>query len=67
MKHHNIEALGRMLYIAGYYLLILASLILLVAMIGGIVLTQEVGSEVGPMAKRQEIFFQTSRIYEKLS
>ena len=64
MKYHNIEALGRILYIACYYLFILASLILLVAMIGGIVLTQEVGSEVGPMAKKQEIFFQTSRIYE---
>nr|QQK55183.1 NADH dehydrogenase subunit 6 [Letepsammia formosissima]QQK55196.1 NADH dehydrogenase subunit 6 [Rhombopsammia niphada]QQK55209.1 NADH dehydrogenase subunit 6 [Letepsammia superstes] len=61
MKYHNMEALGRILYIACYYLFILASLILLVAMIGAIVLTQEIGSEVGPMAKRQEIFFQTSR------
>nr|YP_009139540.1 NADH dehydrogenase subunit 6 [Discosoma nummiforme]AKF78551.1 NADH dehydrogenase subunit 6 [Discosoma nummiforme] len=67
MKYHNIEALGRILYIACYYLFILASLILLVAMIGGIVLTQEVGAEVGPLAKKQEIFLQTSRAYDKLS
>nr|YP_004581256.1 NADH dehydrogenase subunit 6 [Fungiacyathus stephanus]AEG79854.1 NADH dehydrogenase subunit 6 [Fungiacyathus stephanus] len=61
MKYQNMEALGRVLYIACYYLFILASFILLVAMIGAIVLTQEIGSEVGSMVKRQDIFFQTSR------
>ncbi|CAH3196779.1 unnamed protein product [Porites evermanni] len=61
MKYQNMEALGRILYITCYYLFILASFVLLVAMIGAIVLTQEVGSEVGPLVKRQDIFFQTSR------
>nr|YP_009029637.1 NADH dehydrogenase subunit 6 [Astreopora myriophthalma]AHY04505.1 NADH dehydrogenase subunit 6 [Astreopora myriophthalma] len=61
MKYQNMEALGRILYIACYYLFILASFILLVAMVGAIVLTQEIGLEVGPMVKRQDIFFQTSR------
>nr|YP_010934334.1 NADH dehydrogenase subunit 6 [Polymyces wellsi]WKV24908.1 NADH dehydrogenase subunit 6 [Polymyces wellsi] len=61
MKYQNMEALGRILYIACCYLFILASFILLVAMIGAIVLTQEIGSEVGPLVKKQDIFFQTSR------
>nr|YP_010128076.1 NADH dehydrogenase subunit 6 [Gardineria hawaiiensis]QPP20603.1 NADH dehydrogenase subunit 6 [Gardineria hawaiiensis] len=61
MKCHNMEALGRILYIICYYLFVLASFILLVAMIGAIVLTQEIGLEVEPMAKKQDVFFQISR------
>ena len=61
MKYQNMEALGRILYITCYFLFILASFILLVAMVGAIVLTQETGLEVGPAVKRQDIFFQTSR------
>uniref|UniRef100_A0AAU8HQE1 NADH-ubiquinone oxidoreductase chain 6 n=1 Tax=Porifera sp. TaxID=3140030 RepID=A0AAU8HQE1_9METZ len=53
----NIEVLGRVLYTNYYYLFILASFILLVAMIGAIVLTQDTGTEI----KRQDIFIQTSR------
>nr|YP_654373.1 NADH dehydrogenase subunit 6 [Nematostella sp. JVK-2006]ABG02347.1 NADH dehydrogenase subunit 6 [Nematostella sp. JVK-2006] len=60
-KYHNIEAIGQILYTDCYYLFILASFILLVAMIGAIVLTQEIGSEVGPAAKKQNIFSQISR------
>lgn len=41
-KSHNIEAIGRILYSDCYYLFILVSFILLVAMIGAIVLTQEI-------------------------
>ena len=57
MKYQNMEALGRILYITCYYLFILASFVLLVAMIGAIVLTQEVGSEVGPLVKDKIFFF----------
>nr|YP_010868411.1 NADH dehydrogenase subunit 6 [Epizoanthus ramosus]YP_010868424.1 NADH dehydrogenase subunit 6 [Epizoanthus rinbou]WGU19905.1 NADH dehydrogenase subunit 6 [Epizoanthus ramosus]WGU19918.1 NADH dehydrogenase subunit 6 [Epizoanthus rinbou] len=64
IKCHNIEAVGRLLYTDYYYLFILASFILLVAMIGAIVLTQEIGEEIGPTAKKQDIFFQTSRAPE---
>lgn len=53
----NIEVLGRVLYTNYYYLFILASFILLVAMIGAIVLTHDTGAEI----KRQDIFIQTSR------
>jgi NADH:ubiquinone oxidoreductase subunit 6 (subunit J) len=60
-KYHNIEAIGRILYTDCYYIFILVSFILLVAMIGAIVLTQEIGTEVGPTAKKQDIFVQTSR------
>ena len=41
-KSHNIEAIGRILYSDCYYIFILVSFILLVAMIGAIVLTQEI-------------------------
>ena len=60
-KYHNIEAVGRVLYTDCYYLFILVSFILLVAMIGAIVLTQEIGIEIGPTSKKQDIFAQTSR------
>lgn len=64
IKCHNIEAIGRLLYTDYYYLFILASFILLVAMIGAIVLTQEIGEEIGATAKKQDIFLQTSRAPE---
>nr|AFX73456.1 NADH dehydrogenase subunit 6 [Oscarella sp. violet] len=57
IKSSNIEVLGRILYTDYYYLFIIASFILLVAMIGAIVLTHELGAEV----KRQDLFTQTSR------
>ena len=53
----NIEALGRILYTDYFYSFLLASFILLVAMIGAIVLTHELGIEL----KRQDLFIQTSR------
>nr|YP_010872548.1 NADH dehydrogenase subunit 6 [Zoanthus pulchellus]WGU49927.1 NADH dehydrogenase subunit 6 [Zoanthus pulchellus] len=64
IKCHNIEAIGRLLYTDYYYLFILASFILLVAMIGAILLTQEIGEEIGATAKKQDIFLQTSRAPE---
>ena len=57
MEVSNIEVLGRVLYTNYCYLFILASLILLMAMIGAIVLTHELGIEL----KRQDLFTQTSR------
>lgn len=57
IKSSNIEVLGRILYTDYYYLFIIASFILLVAMIGAIVLTHELGAEL----KRQDLFTQTSR------
>nr|YP_001742098.1 NADH dehydrogenase subunit 6 [Suberites domuncula]CAM84213.1 NADH dehydrogenase subunit 6 [Suberites domuncula] len=56
-KTSNIEVLGRVLYTDYYYLFILASFILLSAMIGAIVLTQT--KSVG--IKRQDSFTQVSR------
>jgi len=56
-KASNIEVLGRVLYTDYYYLFIIASFILLVAMIGAIVLTHDGSVEI----KRQDIFLQTSR------
>nr|QGX43501.1 NADH dehydrogenase subunit 6 [Thoosa mismalolli] len=52
----NIEVLGRVLYTNYCYLFILASFILLVALIGAIVLTHDTRVRV----KRQDIFIQTS-------
>jgi NADH-quinone oxidoreductase subunit J len=57
IKFSNIEALGRVLYTDYFYSFLLASFILLVAMIGAIVLTHELGVEL----KRQDLFIQTSR------
>ena len=56
-KAPNIEVLGRVLYTDYYYLFIIASFILLVAMIGAIVLTHDTRVEI----RRQDIFIQTSR------
>lgn len=57
MEAPNIEVLGRVLYTNYCYLFILASFILLVAMMGAIVLTHDTRVRV----KRQDIFLQTSR------
>lgn len=57
MEASNIEVLGRVLYTNYCYLFILASFILLVALIGAIVLTHDTRVRV----KRQDIFLQTSR------
>ena len=57
----NIEALGLVLYTYFFYFFIIASLILLVAMIGAIVLTMHKGLNI----KRQEIFEQNSREFAK--
>jgi len=57
MEAPNIEVLGRVLYTNYCYLFILASFILLVAMMGAIVLTHDTKIRV----KRQDIFLQTSR------
>ena len=53
----NIEIIGRVLYTDFYYWFLLASFILLVAMIGAIVLTHEINIEI----RRQDLFIQTSR------
>lgn len=57
MEVSNIEILGRVLYTNYCYLFILASFILLVALIGAIVLTHDTRVRV----ERQDIFIQTSR------
>jgi len=57
-KAPNIEVLGRVLYTDYYYLFIIASFILLVAMIGAIVLTHDEGIE---KRKGQDIYIQISR------
>lgn len=56
-KASNIEALGRVLYTDYCYLFLLASFILLAAMIGAIVLTHDLRVEI----KRQDSFIQISR------
>lgn len=56
-KISNVEALGRVLYIDYFYLFLLASFILLAAMIGAIVLTHDLRVEI----KRQDSFIQISR------
>nr|YP_001648568.1 NADH dehydrogenase subunit 6 [Ptilocaulis walpersi]ABW83889.1 NADH dehydrogenase subunit 6 [Ptilocaulis walpersi] len=53
----NITGFGRVLYTDYYYLFLIASLILLIAMIGAIVLTHEIKKE----KKNQDIFIQISR------
>ena len=60
VQNPNIEVLGRVLYTDYYYLFIIASFILLVAMIGAIVLTHDTGIEIQDR-KVQDIFVQTSR------
>jgi len=53
----TIEALGQLLYTTYVYYFIVASLILLVAMIGAIVVTMQ----KGVMVKKQEVFEQNTR------
>jgi NADH:ubiquinone oxidoreductase subunit 6 (subunit J) len=57
----NIESIGVLIYTYYFYFFLVASLILLVSMIGAIVLTMHRGVEV----KRQEIFEQNSREFTK--
>lgn len=57
----NINAVGQLIYTYYFYFLLLASLILLVAMIGAIVLTMHKGVNV----KRQEVFEQNTREFAK--
>ena len=58
IKFSNIEALGRVLYTDYFYSFILASFILLVAMIGSIFLTHELGIEL----KRQDLLSKLAEI-----
>ena len=60
VKNTNIEVLGQVLYTDYYYLFIVASFILLVAMVGAIVLTHDTGTEIQDR-RRQDIFVQISR------
>jgi hypothetical protein len=57
----NIEALGQVLYTYYFYFFLVASVILLVAMIGAIVLTMHKGVFV----KRQEVYEQNTREFTK--
>ena len=57
----NMETIGELIYTHYFYLLLVASLILLVAMIGAIVLTLNHRENV----KRQEIFAQVARDFEE--
>lgn len=57
----NVKALGQILYTYYSFYFILASLILLVAMIGAIVLTMHKGMDV----KRQEVFEQNTRDFSQ--
>ena len=57
----NIEALGQLIYTYYFYYFILASFILLIAMIGAITLTMHKGIHV----KRQQIFEQNIRDFSK--
>ena len=57
----NIEALGLLIYTFYFYFFLIASLILLVAMIGAIVLTMHKGVNV----KRQQVFQQNTREFAK--
>lgn len=57
----NIEAVGQCLYTFYFYFFLLASLILLVAMIGAIVLTMHKGVRI----KRQKVFQQNNREFAK--
>lgn len=57
----NMETIGELIYTHYFYLFLVASLILLVAMIGAIVLTLNHRENV----KRQEIFAQVARDFEE--
>ena len=57
----NIQAIGNLLYTYYFYFFLVASLILLVAMIGAIVLTMQKGIPI----KRQQVFLQNTRDFAK--
>lgn len=57
----NIETIGQLIYTHYFYLFLIASLILLVSMIGAIVLTMHQRGNV----RRQEIFEQITRDFER--
>nr|YP_010461278.1 NADH dehydrogenase subunit 6 [Trochocyathus caryophylloides]UUF92222.1 NADH dehydrogenase subunit 6 [Trochocyathus caryophylloides] len=57
VSYHNMESLGKVLYVTCFCLFLLASFVLLVAMIGVIVLTQE----KEPPTKKQDLFIQINR------
>jgi len=57
----NIQALGNVLYTYYFVFFLLASLILLVAMLGAIMLTLQKGIRI----KRQQVFFQNTREFAK--
>jgi NADH-ubiquinone oxidoreductase chain 6 len=57
----NIESVGEIIYTYYFYFFLVASLILLIAMIGAIVLTMHKGVSV----KRQQVFAQNSREFAK--
>jgi hypothetical protein len=57
----NIQAVGHVLYTYYFYFFLVASLILLVAMVGAIVLTMHKGVRV----KRQEIYEQNNREFSQ--
>lgn len=57
----NIKAVGNIIYTYYFYFFLMASLILLVAMIGAIVLTMQKGIRI----KRQQVFLQNTRDFAK--
>lgn len=57
----NIQAIGNLIYTYYFYFFLVASLILLVAMIGAIVLTMQKGIRI----KRQQVFLQNTRDFAK--
>jgi NADH-ubiquinone oxidoreductase chain 6 len=57
----NIQAVGNLVYTYYFYYFLIASLILLVAMVGAIVLTMQKGIRI----KRQQVFLQNTRDFAK--
>ena len=57
----NIQAVGNLVYTYYFYFFLMASIILLVAMIGAIVLTMQKGIRI----KRQQVFLQNTRDFAK--
>jgi len=57
----NIEVIGQLLYTFYFYYFLVASLILLVAMVGAIVLTMQTNHTI----RRQQIYQQVSRSFER--
>lgn len=57
----NIKAVGTIIYTYYFYFFLVASLILLVAMIGAIILTMQKGIQI----KKQQVFLQNTRDFTK--